>query len=106
MSINFGIYWTSNTDNYTKLKINSEDPNEPFESGYREPHQYQPFPDHIIDEDKFKEMHANFFADGPKLKFVASDKFVGSLPGYLFYMGPKGLGYYIDHYIMRHVYYR
>ena len=107
MSINFGIYWVSGTPEYTQLtppKINSDDPNEPFETGYRE--QYQPFPDHIIDEEKYKELHAKFFADGPKLKFVASDKFVGSLPGYLFYMGPKGLGYYIDSYIMRHVYYR
>jgi hypothetical protein len=105
--LNFGIYWASNTQEYTELvkpKINSDDPNEPFETGHRD--LYQPFPERIIDEEKYKEMHTKMFADGPKLKFVASDKFVRSLPGYLFYMGPKGLGYYIDHYIMRHVYHR
>lgn len=109
MSLNFGlvpIYWASYTNEYTetKPKINPEDPNEPYETGYRDT--YLPFSGVIADEDKYKEMHAKFFAGGPKLKFVSSDKYVGSLPGYLFYMGPKGLGYYIDSYIMRHVYYR
>jgi len=108
MSITFAVYWASSTNDHTviKPKINSNDPNEPFETGYREPHQYLPFSEHIIDENKYKEMHIKFFTDGPKLKFVASDKYVGSLPGYLYYMGPKGLGYYIDSYIMRHVYYK
>ena len=45
------------------------------------------------------------FSDGPKLKFVASDKFVASLYGYVFQMGPKGLGYYIDPIIMKYVFY-
>lgn len=99
------IIWTSGTNDHTVI-INSADPNELYETGYREPHQYLPFPEYIIDEEKYKKLHAQFFATGPKLKFVASDKFVGSLPGYLFYMGPKGLGYYIDSFIMRHVYYK
>lgn len=100
------VNWVCHTNEYTDLtpKINPEDPNEPFETGYRDVH--LPFPDSIIDEYRYKQMHAQFFANGPRLKFMPNDKFVGSMPGYLFYMGPKGLGYYIDHYIMRHVYYR
>ncbi len=106
MSINLGIYWASNTENYSisERVINSDDPNELFETGYR--NSYLPFPDENPDDEKFKEIHRNIFADGPKLKFVPSDKFIGSIYGYLFYMGDKGLGYYIDHLIMRHVYYR
>jgi hypothetical protein len=104
MSINFGIYWASNTGEYSSPQINSDDPNEPFEKGYRDT--YQPFPDSHPEEQKYKELHLKLFADGPKLKFVASDKFVGPLFGYVFYMGPKGLGYYIDPLIMRHVFYK
>ena len=31
-----------------------------------------------------------------KLNFYASDKFDGKMDGYVFKMGDKGLGYYID----------
>ncbi len=106
MSLNFGIYWASKTEGYSSVErvINSDDPNELFETGYRKT--YRPFPDQHPDDLKFKEIHQKFFADGPKLKFVPTDKSAGSLYGYLFYMGDKGLGYYIDHLIMRHVYYK
>ena len=100
------IFWVSHTDEYTVLQktINSDDPNEPYETGYRDT--YMPFPDNVNNSEFYKEMHQKLFAGGPKLKFIPSDKFVGSLFGYLFYMGPKGLGYYIDHLIMNHVFYK
>ncbi len=109
MSLNFGIYWANPALEYASMPslnhiIDSDNPNELFETGYREI--YKPFPNEHRDDLKYKEMHQKLFADGPKLKFVASDKFVGSMYGYLYYMGDKGLGYYIDHLIMRHVYYR
>lgn len=31
------------------------------------------------------------------IKFIPSDKYIGSKLGYLFYMGDNGLGYYLDH---------
>ena len=40
-----------------------------------------------IDEDKHQ---------SNKLNFYASDKFDGKMDGYVFKMGDKGLGYYID----------
>lgn len=104
--MNFAIYWTSRTDECTPLQreINSDDPNERFETGFRT--NQLPFPEPPPDSEKFRSMHSKLFADGPKLKFVASDKFVGSLFGYVFYQGEKGLGYYIDPGIMRHVFYK
>jgi hypothetical protein len=106
MSLNFGIYWASATEGYSipEHTIDSDDPNELYETGYRKI--YKPFPDQHPDDQKFKEMHKKFFADGPKLKFIPSEKPTGSLYGYLYYMGDKGVGYYIDHLIMRHVYYK
>lgn len=100
------IHWTPSTENFTVFTpiINPDDPNEPYETGYR--NIYSPFPNYIIDEHKYLELHKILFADGPRLKFVKSDKFVGSLPGYVFYMGFKGLGYYIDPYVIRHVYFK
>jgi hypothetical protein len=124
MSINFGIYWLSRTHECTlqepiqepiqepmqelqilqSRQINSDDPNELFETGFR--NNTNPFPETIPDEEKYKLLHQKLFTNGPKLKFVASDKFVGSLFGYVFYMGNKGLGYYLDPLIMRHVFFK
>jgi len=106
MSLNFGIYWASKTEEYSVPEqiIDSDDPNEPRETGYRR--MYKPFPDEHPEDHKFKEIHQIFFSTGPKLKFIPSDIFIGSQYGYLYYMGDKGLGYYIDPLIMRHVYYR
>ncbi len=33
-----------------------------------------------------------------KPTFIASDKFKGSIKGYIFHVGANGLGYYKDHY--------
>ncbi len=30
------------------------------------------------------------------VQFIASDHFVRSIQGYVFYRGPEGLGYYLD----------
>lgn len=111
MSMNMGlaqIFWNNHTNEYSpplpSVIINSEDPNEPYETGHRNNH--LPFPEIVIDEEKYKEMCKQFFSDGPKLKFIPSEKFINSIFGYIFQMGPKGLGYYIDPFIMRHVIYR
>ena len=106
MSVNFGIYWASGTEAYSRFSepINSDDPNELFETGTRQINQL--FPDYISDDEKFKQIHQKMFADGPKLKFVRSDSYIGPLFGYIFQIGSKGLGYYIDPLVMRHVYYK
>jgi hypothetical protein len=106
MSINLGIYWVSKTNECIVLRpeIDSDDPNEPFEAGYRKT--YVPFPNSHPDDQKFFGVHQKMFSDGPKLKFIASDKFTGSLYGYIYQMGPKGVGYYIDPLVMRHVFYK
>jgi len=103
------IYWTPGTDECTYLEplsvpVPVSVPNEEFETGFRA--NQIPFPEPPPDDEKFRAMHSKLFADGPKLKFVASDKFVGPLFGYVFKMGEKGLGYYIDSYIMRYVFYK
>ncbi len=103
MSLNFGIYWVSGTNEYSTLAIDSNDPDEPYESGYR--NTYRPFPDEHPNDQEYKEIYKKMFSDGPKLKFIQSDTFTGSLYGYIFQMGKKGLGYYIDPLVMRHVYY-
>jgi len=89
------IIWLYDNDNCTMSDL--------YESGFRSSR--IPFPDTIIDEDKYKLMHLKLFADGPKLKYFRAKEFVGSLFGYVFYNGPQGLGYHIDPLIMRHVYY-
>lgn len=33
------------------------------------------------------------------VKFIPSDKFNGSISGYIFQMGQQGLGYYLDNYL-------
>jgi hypothetical protein len=73
MSLSFGIYWASNTVHYSMLQneINSN-------------------PDLGSSNQK------NISDSSKSDKFIASAKFVGSLSGYIFQMGPNGLGYYID----------
>ena len=45
MSLNFGIYWASATEGYSipEHTIDSDDPNELYETGYRKI--YKPFPE-------------------------------------------------------------
>ena len=107
------IVWTSYTNDHSGSWPNNSistigsasvvvvDPR--YESGFRPT--YQPFPNRFSCDQKYKEIHQRLFADGPKLKFVPSEKFAGPLFGYVFYSGQEGLGYYIDPMVMRYVYY-
>ncbi len=101
MSINFGIYWMSTTEEYTKV-IDSENPDEIWETGIRG--NYKSFIDYNPDDPKFKLIYQKM--KFPKLKFVSSDKFLGFLEGYVFQIGEKGLGYYMDPLLIRQIIYR
>ena len=94
MDPELGIIWYQLTDQASDMNL--------WETGWRA----NPLPrteEHPQDAE-FKQIRDDFFREGPKLKFVRSDTFVGSLPGYEIYLrGELGLGYYIDPLIMRQV---
>jgi len=104
--------WPSCTSEYSQILnsqilINSDDPNEQFETGYRNGGRNRGASDPTLSYPTlsyYKDNFTTLFADGPKLKFIASNSFTGSIFGYVFYKGDKGLGYYIDPLIMKHVY--
>lgn len=60
--------------------------------------------DGLFEKEKYRAIHRNLFSDGPKPVFIQSDIFTGSIYGYVYYYGLHGLGYYIDPYVMLHVY--
>ena len=91
------IVWTTPTEFFSVIN----DPR--YETGWRE--NPMPRPDSHPQDSEFKQIHQQFFSDGPKLKFVPSQTFAGPLPGYVFYLGQFGIGYYIDPLIMRQVIY-
>lgn len=74
------IKWRHGT-NQCSVGINPNDANELLEVG-------SSFEDNYVNR--------RFFENGPKYKFISSSAFIGSKYGYIFQMGPKGLGYYID----------
>jgi len=90
------IIWAQPTELSTNLTL--------WETGWRE--HPLPRPDSLEQDIEFKQIKNSFFQDGPKLKFISSPTFISSMPGYVFYLGPSGLGYYIDPLIIREVMYQ
>lgn len=96
------IKWINRNGSPLPPKVmNSEDPNEPMENGIRT--NCVPYTYYLPDDEKYFMIRKRMFSNGPKPKFIQRDRFTGSLEGYIFQMGPKGLGYYIDPYVIRHI---
>ena len=54
MTDSSAIFWSGFTNDCTKL-INPDDPNEPFETGFRST--YLPLLDQLPDDEKYRQMH-------------------------------------------------
>jgi hypothetical protein len=100
MDLELGIVWAIPTE-FASILISSNDPR--YETGFRQ--NLLPYPDSHPQDEMFREMKNALFKDGPKLKFIPSHIYSGSISGYVFYLGEFGLGYYIDPIIMRQIIY-
>jgi hypothetical protein len=98
------ISWISNTDYYSLVESSQlVKNNDEYESGKRD--FIVPYPDYHPDDARYKMISKQFFASGPKIKFIKTDKYIGYYPGYIFQRGDKGVGYYIDPLIIRQIIY-